>query len=93
METPPDPADVSMAIKVIGVLSAVIVPSWAGWNWLDRRFARKHQVANDLQVISNEIAVHRGYFKDVFQQMRDMEKLSEARHRELLMHIMRKGEP
>lgn len=80
-----------MLAKVAGALTFILIPAAGAWNWLDKRFARKHAVANDLQAITSEIALHRGYFKDVFQQMRDMEKVSESRHRELMMHIMSRG--
>jgi hypothetical protein len=76
MESPPDAESVGLLIKIIGAASAVIVPSWAGWNWLDKRFARKHAVTDSLQTVTNELAIQRGHIGKLF------DKLEEHSHRD-----------
>jgi hypothetical protein len=52
--------------------------------------ADRHVVNNQLQEIKNEQATQRGHIGKIFDQMRDAEKASEERHRELLMHLIEK---
>lgn len=80
----PDPEGFSMLAKVAGALTIILVPAAGAWNWLDKRFARKHQVANDLQAITNEIALRRGDIKELFQNLEAHSRRDEALFRELM---------
>ena len=40
--------------------------------------------------IQTELTIHRSYFKDVFNQIRESDQKSEERHRELLMHLVQR---
>lgn len=87
----PDPEGLSLLAKVIAAGAPLVAAVW-GFFKLWNKKADKHTVANQLQAVQNELALHRGYFKDVFNKIEANEKISEARHRELLMHLMRRGE-
>lgn len=84
MDTPPDAESVGLLVKVIGAASAVIVPSWAGWNWLDKRFARKHAVADSLQTLTNEQAVQRGHIAKLFDKLEEHSRRDEELAREIM---------
>ena len=99
----PDPEGISLLTKVLIAGTAVVTPVW-GFFKLWNKKADKHAVANQLQEVENEQAIHRGYFKDVFEKMEEharrdedhferIERASEERHRELLMHILAKRNP
>lgn len=89
----PDPEGFSLLAKLIAAASAIIFPSWAGWNWLDKTYARKQAVNNEIKDVKDELGVQRGHIGKIFEQMRDAEKIAEARHRELLMHLIEGGKP
>lgn len=87
-----------MLTKVVLAGTAVVTPVW-GFFKLWNKKADKHTVANQIQEVKNEISIHRGYFKDVFEKLEEharrdedhfsqIEKASEERHRELMMHLL-----
>ena len=86
----PDPESFGLLGKVIGAFAVVAAP--VGWLWtkLDKK-ADKHAVANSFQKVENEMAVHRGYFKDVFNQMRENEQRAQDRHERLMERINERG--
>ena len=86
----PDPEGFSLLATIAGALTAIGAP--IGWLWtkLDKK-ADKHAVANSFQKVENELAVHRGYFKDVFNQMRENEQRAQDRHERLMERINERG--
>jgi hypothetical protein len=99
MSAAPDPESVSTFAKMIGAAAAIFGPIGVLWGYIDSRFAKKHTVNNQLHHVESEIAIHRGYFKDVFEKLeehgrrdedhfRSIELKSEERHRELMMHLL-----
>lgn len=99
MSAAPDPETVSTLTKLIGAATAIFGPIGGLWLWIDARFAKKHTVNNQLQHLEGELAIHRGYFKDVFEKLEEhsrrdeahfteIERNSEERHRELMMHLL-----
>ncbi len=85
----PDPEGMSLFAKVVAT-GAALAPLGGFWIWLDNRFAKKHTVTSQLQAVTGELATQRGHIGKIFEQMRDMEKVSEERHRELMMHLLEK---
>lgn len=83
----PDPEGIGLATKVIGAIVAVGTPITWLWAKLDKK-ADKHAVAEQFQTMTNELTVQRGHIGKIFEQMRDMEQVSEERHRELMMHLL-----
>ena len=86
----PDPEGFSLLAKVIAAGGAVATPVVWLWTKLDKK-ADKHAVANSFQKVENELAVHRGYFKDVFNQMRENEQRAQDRHERLMERINERG--
>ena len=86
----PDPEGFSLLAKVIAAGSAFATPVVWLWTRLDKK-ADKHAVANSFQKVENEMAVHRGYFKDVFNQMRENEQRAQDRHERLMERINERG--
>lgn len=80
----PDPEGFSLLAKLIAAASFILIPAAGAWNWLDKRFARKHQVANDMQAITSEIALRRGDIKELFQSLADHSRRDEQLFRELM---------
>lgn len=88
----PDPEGMTLLAKVLGAAAAVAVPVWGFLKLWDKK-ADKHTVANQLQEVKGELAVQRGHIGKIFEQMTVSERIAEARHRELLMHLVnKKGE-
>ena len=83
----PDPEGMTMLAKVLGAASVVAVPIW-GFVKLWNKKADKREVAEQFQGVKDELSIQRGHIGKVFDQMRDMEKVSEDRHRELMMHLL-----
>ena len=82
-----------MLAKVLAGAAAVDAPIWGVIKYLDSRFdkkADKDSVKMAFEKIDTELTLHRGYFKDVFKTIEANEKSSEARHRELMMHLLEK---
>jgi len=75
--------------KVVAAGAAICAPLVWLYRQLDKK-ADKHEVNNRFQEVKNEIALHRGYFKDVFEQMRENEQRAQDRH-ERLMEQIKKG--
>lgn len=78
---------------MVGGIVTTIGGAWSGFKYLDARLAKKadkHVVANQLQEVKGELAVQRGHIGKIFQQMTESERIAEARHRELLMHLVQK---
>jgi uncharacterized membrane protein YccC len=91
----PDPESLGLLGKVIAAGAAVVVPIWWARTWFERRMARKADKDAVEKIeggIKDELTIHRGYFKDVFNQIRESDNKSEERHRELLMHLVKKGD-
>lgn len=87
----PDPEGMSLLAKLIAAGTPLAGAVW-GILKLWNKKADKHAVANQFQTVNNELGVQRTHIGKIFDQMRDMEKVSEERHRELLMHLVeRKG--
>lgn len=82
----PDPEGMTLLAKIAGAATAVGAPFLAMWKMLDKK-ADKNTVANTFQEVKSELSLHRGYFKDVFEQMREMESKASDRHVELLEKI------
>lgn len=92
MDTP-DPEGMSLLAKVVAAFVALVAPVWGARTWLEKRFdkkAEKLDVADSFQSVQNELGIHRGYFKDVFNQLREDRTAAEERHRELMMHLLEK---
>ena len=83
----PDPESFSLLGKVIGAFAVVAAP--VGWLWtkLDKK-ADKHSVNTQFQAVQNEIATQRTNIGKIFDQMRDDRNAADARHREVLMHLL-----
>lgn len=82
-----DPEGVILAAKVLGALAVTVGPAWGVWVWLDKRFekkAEKHQVNNQFQEVKTEAALHRTYFKDVFEKMEQHARRDEDLFREVM---------
>ena len=89
----PDPEGMSLLGKIVAAATAVVVPVWGARTWLDSRFAEKADrkaVKEAFEKIEDELSVQRGNQGKIFDQMRDSEKANEARHRELMMHMLEK---
>lgn len=84
-----DPEGIGLLAKVLGAGAAVIAPVGALWLWIDNRFAKKHAVNNAVNDLKLELGVQRGHIAKIFDQMREEEEKNEARHRELLMHLLK----
>lgn len=83
----PDPEGISLLTKVIAAATPLAGVVW-GFVKLWNKKADKHAVANQFQAVNNEIAIQRGHIAKIFDQMREAEHIAEARHRELLMHLV-----
>jgi hypothetical protein len=83
----PDPESFSLLAKVITAGGVVATPIVWLWTKLDKK-ADKHAVATQLQTVTAELAVQRGHIGKIFDQMTDAERIAEARHRELMMHLL-----
>ena len=89
----PDPEGFSLLSKVLAAGVAATAPIIGAYKFLDHRLGKKadkDMVASALAKIDEEFVLHRGYFKDVFNKITDAEHTAEARHRELLMHMLEK---
>lgn len=87
----PDPEGVSILTKAVIAATPLVAAAWGFVKLWDKK-ADKHAVNNAVNEVKLELGVQRGHIGQIFQQMRDMEKVSEERHRELLMHLVeRKG--
>jgi hypothetical protein len=84
----PDPEGMGLLAAVSAAAAAILAPAFGAWAWIDRRFAKKHSVADEFQTVWNEIATQRAHIGKIFDQMRDNEQKSEERHREILMHLL-----
>lgn len=85
----PNPEDLTLLAKVVAAASAVIVPSWAGWNWFDKRFARKQAVNSQFQVMSGQIETLRSTQAKIFDQIRENEQRAQDRHERILERLPR----
>ena len=83
----PDPESFGILAKVVAAGSAVATPIVWLWTRLDKK-ADKHTVNSQFQAVQNELATQRGHIGHIFDQMRDDRNAAEARHREVLMHLL-----
>lgn len=82
----PDPEGMSLLSKVIAAGIAVLTPIWGFLKLWDKK-ADKHAVNNQIQEVKAEQGLHRQYFKDVFNQMRENEQRANDRHERLLERL------
>ena len=80
----PDPESYSLLAKVIGAAAAIVAPLGGLFVFIDGRYAKSHTVRNQLQAVFNELGILR-------KQIEENEHNGEARHRELLMHLLEKN--
>lgn len=85
----PDPEGMSLLAKVVTAGAVLVTPVW-GFFKLWNKKADKHTVTTQLQAVYSELGTMRGTQAKIFDQMRDMEKVSESRHRELLVLLLEK---
>ena len=90
--TAPDPDGIGLLGKLVGAAAAVLAPIGGAWLWIDNRFAKKHTLNSAIEDVKTELGVQRGHIAKIFDQMHDAETKSESRHRELLMHLLRRDE-
>lgn len=83
----PDPEGMSLLTKALAAGTPIVGAVWAFFKLWDKK-ADKHTVNNQLQEVKNEQGLQRTNIGKIFDQMRDMEKVAEERHRELMMYIM-----
>lgn len=91
----PDPEGMSLLAKVLAAAAAVLTPPWLFWKWLNDRLERKadkHSVANQFQVVTNELAMHKQTMGKLFDQIRENEQRAADRHSELLREIAKKAD-
>lgn len=88
----PDPEGVSILAKVIAACAPFAAMLWGFVKLWDKK-ADKNAVNNAINELKLELGVQRGHIGSIFVQMRDMEKVSEERHRELLMHLVERKRP
>jgi hypothetical protein len=77
--------------QVIAAGVVILGPVFGLWLWIDSRYAKKHSVATSLQTVANEIGMLRKTQENASEQMLSMERLSEVRHRELLVLLLEKN--
>ncbi|HZR02813.1 MAG TPA: hypothetical protein VFA81_06560 [Burkholderiales bacterium] len=77
----PDPDSYSLLAKVLAAGAAIIAPVGGLFIWIDGRYAKSHAVKNQLQAVFSELGTLR-------KQIEENEHNGEARHRELLMHLL-----
>lgn len=87
----PDPEGMTLLAKFFGALALVVGPIWGFLKLWDKK-ADKHAVNNHLQEVKNELALHRGYFKDVFEVIRENEQRAQDRHERLIERLSAKGD-
>lgn len=72
-----------MLARVIATGAAIFGPVGGLWLWIDSRFAKKHSVANQLHVVTNELSIHRSYFKDLFEKLEQHARRDEESFRHI----------
>ena len=86
----PDPDSMSLLSKVITAAAAVFTPVAALIAWQDRRFKKKADklhVDTEFKKLHDEHNRHRGYFKDIFEQIRENEQRAQDRHERLMERL------
>lgn len=89
MAYPPDSDGVSLLAKLVGAAAAILAPIGGLWVWIDNRFAKKQSLNSAINEVKLELGVQRGHIAKIFDVIREGEERSEARHRELLMHMLK----
>ena len=82
-----------MGALEIGSVIALVGLCFGAWRWLDSKFekkADKHAVNSQLQEVKNELSLQRSHIGKIFDQQREDGQLAEQRHRELMMHMMKR---
>ena len=85
-----------MAAKVLIAFAAVVPPIWGARSWIEKRLKEKldrHAYRNDQQAMTSTLEVYRKDINNIYEVLRAQDKTAEERHRELLMHFLKKGEP
>lgn len=83
----PDPEGMSLLAKVAAALAMVGGPVWGAHKYLEGKLdkkADKETMKEALDKVDAELTLQRGYFKDVFTQMRENEQRAQDRHERLL---------
>lgn len=86
----PDPEGMSLLAKVVVAGTAVVTPVWGLFKLWNKK-ADRHTVNNQIQEVKNEVALHRGYFKDVFNMIRENEQRAQDRHERLMERLSARG--
>lgn len=87
-----DPEGMSLLAKVLAAAAAVLYVPWKAWNFMDNRFAKKHQVADSFQTLTGELATQRQTLGEVFKQIRENDQRAVDRHLELMSELGRKAD-
>ncbi len=89
----PDPEGMSLLSKVMIAATAIVTPLWGGHKYLENKFdkkADKAAVKEAFEQLNSEMTIQRGNIGKLFDQSREEAKANEARHRELMMHLLEK---
>ena len=82
----PDPQDFSLLAKVVAAGTMVAAPIVWLWAKLDGK-ADKQAVKESFEKIDAELTIHRGYFKDVFNQIRESDQRAQDRHERIMERL------
>lgn len=75
-----------MLAKVVAAGTPIAAAIWAFLKLWDKK-ADKHTVNNQIHEVKSEQALHRTYFKDVFNQIRESDQRAQDRHERLMERI------
>lgn len=88
----PDPESMGLYAKALAGAAAALYLPWKVWTYVDNRFAKKHQVAESLQIVTNELATQRMTIAKIFDQLRDSDQRATDRHMELMRELGKKAD-
>lgn len=89
----PDPETGGFVGVLVGAATSLIASAIAGAKYVSNRLdkkADKHVVNTELQTIKAELHIQRTHIGKIFDQQRQDGQLAEQRHRELMMHMLKK---
>lgn len=87
----PDPESFGLLGKVLGAATAVLVPVWGFVKLWDKK-ADKSAVKAGFEEVREELTRQRDVQAKIFDHIRESDQKGEERHRELLMHLVKKGD-